>query len=273
MTQTLQDFAYHAYSLAQKAGEKIMKYYSQNESLLTEYKLDRSPLTEADKASHEILHEGLANFALGSGGPVPVLSEEGRQIPFVERQGWDRYWCVDPLDGTKEFLIRNDEFTVNIALIEQKKPIVGVVYVPAKNQGYLAWQGGGAYFRDSKGDQQKLNTCAPPARPLRVLVSRHYGIETLQPWLPLLGEMTLVYQGSALKFCALAQGEADIFLRLSPTSEWDNAAGHCILEEAGGRVFSLDGESLVYNRSGTLVQNKFIAVGDKLSDWSKYISG
>lgn len=272
MTNQLETWAQYAYSLAVQAGEKIMHYYVQTEKLVPEYKADHSPLTEADKASHNIIYEALANYPLGPEGPAPILSEEGRQFPFVERQSWKCYWCVDPLDGTKEFLIRNDEFTINIALIMNQQPIIGVVYVPAQKRGYMAWREGGAYRCDEKGVRERIVTHTPPMKALRVLVSRHYGIETLQPWLARLGEMNLVYQGSALKFCALASGEADIFLRLSPTSEWDNAAGQCLLEEAGGGVFTLEGQRLSYNRSGTLQQNRFIAVGDKSSNWSRFFT-
>lgn len=271
MTNEIAQWAEHAYSLAVQAGEKIMLYYAQTEKLVPEYKADDSPLTEADKASHDIIYRGLVNFNLDPEGPVPVISEEGKQTPFVERQTWQRYWCVDPLDGTKEFLIHNDEFTVNISLIMHQQPVVGIIYVPAQKRGYMAWRGGGAYCVEN-GLRKRIVTKIPPSKPLRVLVSRHYGLTTIQPWLPILGEMSLVYQGSALKFCALASGDADIFLRLSPTSEWDNAAGQCLLEEAGGAVYSIDGQPLIYNRSGTLQQGKFIAVADKSSDWSKYFA-
>ena len=271
MTQSLKAAALYAYDLALKAGEKIMLYYTSPDKLVPEYKADHSPLTQADKTAHEIITQGLKTYVLG-GNTIPVLSEEGEMVPFSERQNWERYWCVDPLDGTKEFLEHNDEFTVNIALIQHHEPIVGIIYVPAKRCGYLAWHGGGAYFCSEKGERERIVSKSPPHKPYRVLVSRHHGFDTLQPWLAILGETTLVHQGSALKFCALAKGEADIFFRLSPTSEWDNAAGQCLLEEAGGALFTFKNEPVVYNRSGILEHSRFIAVGDKAYDWIKKLS-
>lgn len=263
----------YAYQLAKTAGEKILEHYQSTTPVTPSYKADESPITIADQAAHDIIAQGLAVFELDKEGPAPLLSEEGRQIPFLERQQWSRYWCVDPLDGTKEFLARNDEFTVNIALIVNHQPLLGVVYVPAQHQGYLAWRGGGAYLCNKEGQRSRLRAKVPPNEPLRVLVSRHHGLDYLQPWLARLGPTTLISQGSALKFCTLASGDADLFLRLSPTSEWDNAAGQCILEEAGGAVISLDGLPLTYNRSGILEQNHFMAVGDKARPWEKVLAG
>jgi 3'(2'), 5'-bisphosphate nucleotidase len=263
----------YAYRLAWHAGEKILEYYSQAQSIVPNYKADLSPITIADQAAHEIIVSGLTAYVLDQDGPAPILSEEGKEIPFLERQQWSRYWCVDPLDGTKEFLAHNDEFTVNIALIVNHQPVLGVVYVPAQQAGYLAWRGGGAYYCDQQGQRTRILSQASPLQPLRVLVSRHHGLDYVQPWLAHLGETTLIAQGSALKFCTLASGQADILLRLSPTSEWDNAAGHAILEEAGGAVFSLDGQPLIYNRAGILEQRNFVAVGARSYPWEKYFSG
>lgn len=262
MNHELEIWAKYAYQLAVKAGDAILHYYSHPEKLLLQHKDDRSPLTNADQASHQIIQQGLMEFAL------PILSEEGDQPPFVERQRWLRYWCVDPLDGTREFLDKNGEFTVNIALIEHHHPIIGVVYVPWQKKGYLAWRGGGAYESREDGSFARIAT-SPVSTPLRLLVSRHCKEESLVPWSPYLGETTVIHQGSALKFCTLARGEADLILRLSYTAEWDNAAGHCLLEEAGGALFSLNFEPLTYNRSGVLKQNNFIAVGDKKHNWRK----
>lgn len=262
----------YAYQLAKSAGEKILEHYQSDVQVAPNYKADSSPITIADQAAHDIIASGLADFELDHQGPAPLLSEEGRQIPFLERQKWARYWCVDPLDGTKEYLARNDEFTVNISLISQHQPVIGVVYVPAQHIGYLAWRGGGAYLCDSEGERTRLLSKTPPLQPLRVLVSRHHGLDYLQPTLARLGPTTLISQGSALKFCTLASGQADLFLRLSPTSEWDNAAGQCILEEAGGAVFSFDGQPLTYNRAGILEQPHFLAVGDKTYPWEKYLN-
>lgn len=267
----LADWTEYAYTLAVQAGKAIMKFYDKDQPVTAQYKADNSPVTIADHISHQIIMEGLSQYELDNQSPAPVLSEEGKFIPFLERQLWDRYWCVDPLDGTKDFLAHNGEFTVNIALLMHHEPILGVIYVPAQQCGYLAWRGGGAYRCDNQGNRQRIVTQVPPADPLRLIVSRYHGLESLQPWLAGLGETTLIHQGSSLKFCELARGNADVFLRLSPSSEWDNAAGQCILQEAGGAVFSWDRQqSLPYNRSGTLEQQKFIAVGDLSYPWQKY---
>lgn len=262
--QDLEKLAKAAQKIAIEAGRTLMTFYQQGEPLIPEYKPDASPLTVADQASHEILNEGLEKISK----QIPILSEEGRQIPFMVRQQWQEYWCVDPLDGTKDFLKHNDEFTVNIALIREHKPVIGVIYVPAQETAYLAWENGGAYQSIQGGALERIAT-QRLSKPLRVAVSRYHGLETLQPWLSSLGETTLIHQGSALKFCTVAKGEADIFLRLSPSSEWDNAAGQCLIEEAGGAVHSFDGQTLAYNCSGTLEQRPFIAIADKTFNWQK----
>lgn len=264
----LESLTLEAYPIAVEAGEAIMSFYRQAEPLVPEYKSDSSPLTVADQASHEIIAKGLAKLTL-AGQTIPLLSEEGPQFPFIERQKWHQYWCVDPLDGTKDFLRRNDEFTVNIALVRDHIPVIGIVYVPAEQKGYLAWQGGGAYHCVKGEAKQRIATKRPFSKPIRVAVSRYHGLETLQPWLCTLGETALIHQGSSLKFCTVASGEADLFLRLSPSSEWDNAAGQCLIQEAGGAVYSFDGQPLSYNRSGTLEQRPFIAVADSSFDWQK----
>lgn len=263
----LAEWANHAYGLAEAAGQRILAFYQQETPLVPEYKADQSPLTIADQAAHAIINAGLSQYLL-EGNQVPIVSEEGDIVPFKERQSCMYYWCVDPLDGTKDFLARNNEFTVNIALIRDHQPVIGVIYVPAQQLGYIAWQGGGAY-RCKNGSREKIATHRPPAKPLRVLVSRQYTMDQVQPWLSKLGETNIMQQGSALKFCRLASGEADLFVRLSPTSEWDNAAGHCILEEAGGSIFTFNADPLRYNCSGTLEQGKFIAVGADSSTWKR----
>lgn len=260
----------HAYQLAEQAGSKILEYYQKIDSVVPEYKADQSPLTIADQASHAIIQAGLEDFPL-DGSPVPVVSEEGDMVPFIERQNCPYYWCVDPLDGTKDFLARNNEFTVNIALIQDHQPVLGVIYVPAQQVGYIAWQGGGAFRISRNGNRESIRTQNPPIKPLRVLVSRQYKLDVVQPWLSKLGETQVIPQGSALKFCLLAAGEADLFFRLSSTSEWDNAAGQCILEEAGGSIFNFKADPLRYNCSGTMEQGKFIAVGADSPAWQRLL--
>lgn len=265
--QNLEELAAQAYQVAQEAGKAIMRFYRQNEPIVPEYKSDASPLTVADQASHEVIMKGLS--ALDN--EIPILSEEGRQIPFAERQQWEQYWCVDPLDGTKDFLKRSDEFTVNIALIRDHIPVIGIIYVPVFEKGYVAWHKGGAYYYNGHS-KKRIVAKKPLLKPFRIAVSRYHGLETLQPWLSALGETILIHQGSALKFCTLALGEADLFLRLSPSSEWDNAAGQCLVEEAGGALSCFDGQPLPYNYSGTLEQRPFIAIADAAFDWQKALN-
>lgn len=266
MADDLTQWAYDAYAIAKKAGETLLQYYKKPVPI--DYKAGGSPVTEADRVSHRILLTALGKYPLGKRGAVPVLSEEGLQVPFVERQKWEYYWCVDPLDGTREFLGQRDEFAVNVALIWHQRPVIGVVYAPAIGVGYMAWQKGGAY-RCVEGEWQQIYSQAKPAHPVRVIVSRRYSYESTLSWLARLGETRLCYQGSALKFCTLACGEADLCLRLSPTSEWDNAAGHCVLEEAGGALFTTENQPLLYNRSGSLEQRNFIAVGGHDPLWER----
>jgi 3'(2'), 5'-bisphosphate nucleotidase len=264
--------AAYAYTLAESAGKKILEHYSQ--PIVSQNKPDGSPITAADQASHNIIVSGLENFALDDQGPIPVLSEESPPVTFQERQQWRRYWCVDPLDGTREFIDRNDEFAVNIALIVDHQPVIGIIYIPTQQRGYLAWQGGGAYRQERDGSCERIHTQRPPQLPLRVLLSRHFGLGTSLPaWLPPAKDLILLHQGSALKFCTLACGQADIFFRFSATSEWDNAAGQCLLVEAGGAIFSPDWEPLTYNHTASLRHGNIIAVGDPAFDWLKGFSG
>jgi 3'(2'), 5'-bisphosphate nucleotidase len=272
MKGSLANWADYAYSLAVQAGEKILYYYEQPALYETEYKADNSPLTQADKAAHEIIHAGLSQYVLDDNGVAPVLSEEGKAISLQERTTWHRYWCVDPLDGTREFLAGNDQFAVNIALIINHQPMIGVIYAPTQKIGFMAWHEGGAYRCDAKGHRERIMVKRPLTTPVRVIISRHHNEAKVQPWLTNLGPTTLVHLGSAIKFGLLARGEADLMLRLTPTCEWDNAAGQCLLEEAGGAVLTLEGHPLTYNQSESLEQGKFIAVGDKSFNWTNFLN-
>ena len=227
-------------ALAKQAGRKALEIY-QREEFGAGLKQDASPITEADLASNGIIAEGLA------GHGWPVLSEESRQAPFEVRREWRRYWLVDPLDGTKEFINRTGEFTVNIALIEDNHPILGVVYAPAVDRLYHAAKKCGAY-RVMAGEHARIFvSTSKPAR-LRVVASRSHRGDALDAYLEKLGEHECVSMGSSLKFCLVAEGSADLYPRLGPTMEWDTAAAQCIVEEAGGRVTDLEGMRLRYNK-------------------------
>lgn len=232
-------------TLAKSAGAAIMAIYEQ--PFTVAFKNDESPLTAADQAAHQIIVEGLAKLT----PDIPVLSEESPAEVMVQRLSWSRYWLVDPLDGTKEFVSRNGEFTVNIAFIEQGVARFGMVYAPVLDK---LWYGGkemGAW-RWAKGQVQAIHCVAQPLQPLRVVGSRHHLSDATLAYLAPLGEITLLSMGSSLKFCLIAQGDADLYPRLAPTCEWDTAAAQAVLEGAGGQVCQLDGSPLHYNKADIL---------------------
>ena len=238
--------------IAANAGAAIMKVY--NGAFTVERKDDNSPLTLADLESQRIIVEGLRRLT----PDVPVLSEESAQAPWSVRQSWRELWVVDPLDGTREFVKRNGEFTVNIALIVEHEAVLGIVTAPAQGIAFWGAAGLGAFRQDADGSVHPIHT-APPASPLRVVGSRsHMSPETaayLAGFPP--HEMTGV--GSSLKFCLLAQGKAELYPRFGPTSEWDTAAGQALLEAAGGQVTRMDGHSLRYNCRESLINGDFVA--------------
>lgn len=230
-----------AYRLALEAGEAIMKVYAHDFPVA--HKTDESPVTEADLAAHRIICRGLAALP----GAIPVLSEEdAAAFPGVASDG--RYWLVDPLDGTKEFIKRNGEFTVNIALIEHGRPVLGVVTAPALGVAYLAARGLGAFKVNEEGERRAIHVAGEPASgvPWRVVGSRSHPSPELAGWLEALGPHDMVAMGSSLKFCLIAEGRADVYPRLGPTCLWDTAAAQAVVEQAGGRVETLEGTPLDY---------------------------
>ena len=250
--------------LALAAGAAILDIYRQDFSVET--KGDDSPLTAADLASHRILVEGLQALT----PDVPVLSEESAQLPWSTRQAWTRYWLVDPLDGTREFIKKNGEFTVNIALIENGEAVLGVVYAPALDYLLHAERGVGAFLRDGERDIAIL-TRTPAEAPLRVAASRSHLDERTAAALQRMGEVERFGLGSSLKFCRIAEGRVDVYPRFGPTSEWDTAAGQCVLECAGGAVLRLDGSRLSYNTKDSLLNPDFIALGDAELPWKSWL--
>lgn len=261
--------------LCLQAGEAIMAVYQQQGEIDVQAKADSSPLTEADLAAHRILSRGLPDILANT----PVLSEEGELPSFTERQSWQRYWLVDPLDGTKEFINRNGEFTVNVALIENGRPIAGVVYVPVQNIGYSAliqdgqsfatkWQGQNTQAITSRS----LNGRGSAGEPMVVVGSRRHGAEALDSLIESLkskmGQVELQSMGSSLKLCLVAEGQADLYPRLAPTCEWDTAAAHAIVIAAGGEVYGPDLKPLQYNQKDSLLNPNFYVVADPQQDWS-----
>lgn len=246
--------------LACQAGQAIMAIYARD--FTSETKADASPLTEADLASHRILVDGLQQMT----PDIPVLSEESADIPWETRQTWERYWLIDPLDGTKEFIKRNGEFTVNIALIENNQPVLGVVFAPALGRLFSAASGLGAWHQqvllDSADPQlSAASSIAVHARSegevWRVVGSRSHAGEGMAEWLAELGEHELVSMGSSLKLCLVADGTAHVYPRLGPTCEWDTAAAHAVVLEAGGQVLNAENQPLLYNTKAEYLNPHF----------------
>lgn len=238
--------------IAARAGEAIMAVY---ESPFTvERKRDDSPLTRADLDSQRIIIEGLASLT----PHVPVLSEESALAPWSERRTWHELWLVDPLDGTREFVKRNGEFTINIALVVDHEPVLGLVAIPAQERVYFGATGRGAYRRLPRGDIARIEV-APTGAPLRVLGSRSHQSARTAAYLARLPPHQFIGVGSALKFCLMAEGGADLYPRFGATCEWDTAAGQGLLEAAGGHVTRMDGHRLRYNCRESLVNGDFVA--------------
>ena len=254
-------------AIAHDAGAAIMRVYAGGFNI--ERKADDSPVTTADLAAHTLIVQGLSRLT----PELPVLSEESAQLPWETRRRWQDYWLVDPLDGTREFIKRNGEFSVNIALIRDGAPVFGVVQAPVTAVAWHATRGEGAWRREG-GREDAILTRRPPALPLRVAASRSHRDARTVELLARMGEIELVAQGSSLKFCRIAEGTLDVYPRLGPTSEWDTAAGQCVLEAAGGAVLAADsGEPFHYNRRPRLLNGDFVALGDASLPWRDWVAG
>lgn len=251
--------------LARAAGRKIMQVYSRDFSV--SQKDDHTPLTDADLAAHSAIIAGLHRLT----PHLPVLSEEAATISFAERSSWSRYWLVDPLDGTREFINRNGEFTVNIALIEQHRAVLGVVLVPVSEISYFACIGHGAYRQAPDSAPVPIRVRSWNGGTPTVVGSRSHSDHHMETYLANLGAHHLLSIGSSLKCCLIAEGEADIYPRLGLTSEWDTAAAQCIVEEAGGRVTDTAMQPLLYNTKASLLNPHFFAFGDVRHDWSRFL--
>ena len=236
-------------NIARQAGDAILNIYERD--FATYEKNDQSPLTEADLAAHEVIIAELKELT----PDVPVLSEESSTIPWEERQQWSKYWLVDPLDGTKEFIKRNGEFTVNIALIEDHKVVMGVVYAPVLRRFYFADENG-AYRQDQGSEAVELSVATrSDDRSWNVVASRSHMNDETKTFIEKLGECELVSMGSSLKLCLVAEGAADVYPRFALTSEWDTAAAQCVVEKAGGSVVTPNFEPLLYNTKDSLLNS------------------
>lgn len=255
----LKDIALQVTAIAQTAGEAILEIYHQAEGVKIEKKADDSPLTIADKTANGIICAGLEKLEL----QFPIVSEENKAIPYTERKNFIYSWLVDPLDGTKEFIKRNGEFTVNIALIYQQKPVLGVVYTPVTQEMYWAIKDGGAFL--VKNGETTLLTAASfnwSDSGLKIVCSRSHLNEATQAFVDNLDQPELVATGSSLKFLIMAKGDAHAYPRLGPTMEWDTGAAHIVLTEAGGQVIDEETkEELLYNKEN-LLNPYFVAHGN-----------
>jgi 3'(2'), 5'-bisphosphate nucleotidase len=241
--------------IVERAGAAIMQVY--NGAFAVQRKDDNSPLTLADLESQRVIIDGLRQIT----PDVPILSEESAAAPWAERRTWRELWIVDPLDGTREFVKRNGEFTINIALVVEHEPVLGVVSAPA--QGTIFWgiAGVGAFTRGRDGAARPIRT-VPPQQPLRVVGSRSHASAQTAAYLARVGPHIVTGVGSSLKFCLLADGQAELYPRFGPTSEWDTAAGQAVLEAAGGHVTRLDGHRLRYNCRESVINGDFVAFSD-----------
>jgi 3'(2'), 5'-bisphosphate nucleotidase len=266
MNHSLERLARAAGEIAQRAAAAILDVYQSD--FAVQHKDDRSPLTAADLAAHRIIVDALQTLT----PELPVLSEESAAIGWSERSSWTRYWLVDPLDGTREFVKRNGEFTVNIALIDAHRPVLGIVQTPVSGELACAWDGGGAWLADTAGAKARRIGTRRRSSPLMVAGSRSHASAHEADLLARLGPCAKMPLGSSLKFVRIAAADADLYLRLGPTSEWDTAAGQCVLEQAGGAVLDFSGRALTYNARETLLNPDFLAVGDRAADWSVLFS-
>lgn len=252
-------------AIAVDAGREILEVYRTDFDVVR--KDDASPLTEADLRAHRLIVAALAKLT----PEIPCLSEEAADIPYATRAAWTRYWLIDPLDGTKEFVKKNGEFTVNIALVDRHEPVLGVVHAPVLDTSYLAARGVGAFvIRD--GQRAVMHTRKTPPRPVLVVTKSHRDA-ALDEFLAHAPAHEQQSKGSSLKLCMVAEGVADFYPRTGPTSEWDTAAAHCVAEVAGATVLRLpDWQPLRYNTKDSLLNPGFVVIGDPAYGWREKLA-
>jgi 3'(2'), 5'-bisphosphate nucleotidase len=254
-----------ALTIARHAGERIVEVYGGDCDV--SYKSDKTPVTTADLAAHEIILAQLKELDPS----LPILSEESDAVSFEERNSWDAYWLVDPLDGTREFLRRNGEFSVNIALISNNRPVAGVIYAPILNVAYFATHTLGAFKGIGETAPERIHVRTAP-NPVTVARSRSPVTgPNMQLFLDAIGDHDEIPMGSALKSCLVAEGAADIYARLGPTGEWDTGAAQCIVEEAGGFLTDTRSRGLTYNMRESLINPNFLVFGDDQIDWTQHL--
>lgn len=264
----MQEYMQEIIAICRRAGEAIMQVYSGQ--IDVEHKTDDSPLTQADLAAHRLIESSLKQLT----PDIPLLSEESADIPFDIRSKWHRYWLVDPLDGTREFIKRNGEFTVNIALIEDERSVLGVVYAPVMDLLYYADENG-VFKQEGLSTPEAIHVRTPVRQAITIAGSRSHSDARLQGFIEniekKLSPVKLIPMGSSLKICMVAEGVADLYPRLGLTSEWDTAAAQCVLERAGGKLTDTQGNRLLYNRKDSLLNPEFFASGADTHDWRQYL--
>lgn len=251
--------------IAYQAGKAIMQIYDAGFSI--EEKSDHTPVTEADTAANRVIEAGLKELT----PHLPILTEETKPRSFSERQTWPRYWLIDPLDGTREFIKRNGEFTVNIALIDGDRSVMGVVYAPVMGVLYYAAKGQGAFKQTSTNKPVAIHVREKCPEKIVIACGQSEPSEEFNQFVARLKDYEVINVGSALKSCLVAEGKADLYARLGPTSEWDTAAAQCIVEEAGGAITDITMQRLCYNTKDSLLNPHFFVAGDQSIDWSKFL--
>jgi len=244
--------------IAKEAGEAISQIY--NSDFDYQIKKDLSPITAADRLSHKIITERLKILT----PEIPILSEENCDIPFEVRTQWKDYWLVDPLDGTKEFINNNGEFTVNIALIKNNTPILGVIHIPISHETYWGSKNKGSFYLNANDDAVNISVSNNHQNPIRIVASRSHPSEVLNDVLEKIINYEIIKIGSSIKFCHIASGQADCYPRFGPTSEWDTAAGEAIVRYAGGHMVTLNGNLMHYNAKEDYLNPNFIVSSDRI---------
>ncbi|MCR9581119.1 3'(2'),5'-bisphosphate nucleotidase CysQ [Vibrio antiquarius] len=269
MTKDLSHLLPQVIEIARSAGQMILEIYEKKQ-YEAYTKSDETPVTSADIAAHKLITERLSELT----PDIPVLSEEDADISLEQRAQWERYWLVDPLDGTQEFIARSGDFATIIALVDNNKPTMGVVYGPVSGVTYYAYSGKGAWKVPDMSDSVKIHTHKheQPGQSIAIAISRRQDINRITSRMSSAWNYDLIPLGSAaLKACLVAEGAVDCYLRLGPTGEWDTAATQCIVEEAGGRILSTQLEPLSYNERETLENPNFIVLGDADLPWNEIL--
>ena len=244
--------------ISRLAGDEILDVY--NGTIDVTLKDDLSPLTDADRRSNAVITSKLSTLY----PEIPILSEEGKKINFSDRKKWNLFWLIDPLDGTKEFIKRNGEFTVNIALIKNNTPILGIIHIPITHETYWGSINKGSFYLNENDDVLSISVSNNHQNPIRIVASRSHPSEMLNDLLDKIIDYEIIKIGSSIKFCHIASGQADCYPRFGPTSEWDTAAGEAIVRYAGGNMVTLNGNLMNYNAKEDYLNPNFIVSSDKI---------